>query len=128
MCKKRDPGAVVARRVNPRRDHRAVIGKNLNHRPVEEEGEERVGEIVVRADVAPCDQARIRPQDMAEPVASIKNLGRLIEQVGPLNDNQKMYLKGIVSATNSIDEQVNKLLVSAKRDLASLSVLSAQKP
>lgn len=65
--------------------------------------------------------------DMAEPVASIKNLGRLIEQVGPLNDNQKMYLKGIVSSINSIDEQVNKLLVSAKRDLASFSVLPAQR-
>jgi len=66
--------------------------------------------------------------DMAEPVASIKNLGRLIEQVGPLNDNQKMYLKGIVSSINSIDEQVNTLLVSAKRELASFSVLPAQKP
>jgi CheY-like chemotaxis protein len=66
-------------------------------------------------------------QNMAEPVATIKNLGKLMEQVGPLNNNQKMYLKGIVSAINSIDEQVNKLLVSAKRELTAFSAYPAKK-
>jgi light-regulated signal transduction histidine kinase (bacteriophytochrome) len=58
--------------------------------------------------------------DIAEPLANIKKLSQLIGQVGPLNENQKMYLKNILNDTICIDEQVNKLLDTAKRDLATV--------
>ncbi len=60
-------------------------------------------------------------QGMTEPVSSLKNLSKLIEQVGPLNDNQKMYLKRMVASINLLDDQVGKLLVSARQDLATFS-------
>jgi signal transduction histidine kinase len=57
---------------------------------------------------------------IAEPLANIKKLSQLTGQVGPLNQNQKMYLKNILNDTISIDEQVNKLLTAAKRDLSTV--------
>ena len=66
-------------------------------------------------------------QDMSEPLATIKNLGKLVEQVGPLSDNQKMYMKSILAATNTIDGQVTKLLDVAKHDLATFAATPAPK-
>jgi CheY-like chemotaxis protein len=65
--------------------------------------------------------------DLVEPLAIIKNLGTLIEQAGPLSDNQKMYMESILAATNTIDEQVTKFLDVAKHDLATFTGTSVQK-
>jgi CheY-like chemotaxis protein len=63
--------------------------------------------------------------NFADSLTTIKNLSGLIDQVGTLDQNQKMYLKSIVSATETIDGQVKKLLDMAKRGFV---VTATEKP
>ena len=46
----------------------------IHHRAVEPEAEELVGEIVVLADIAPCDGARVGAQQVAEPVGGAEKI------------------------------------------------------
>lgn len=57
-------------------------------------------------------------QNIAKPLADIKQRCQSLGQVGKLNENQKLYVTNILDSTNTIDDQVNKLLAAAKQDLA----------
>jgi GAF domain-containing protein len=57
---------------------------------------------------------------IAEPLANIKKTKSTHRAGWPAERKSKMYLKNILNDTISIDEQVNKLLTAAKRDLSTV--------
>ncbi|MFO7583270.1 MAG: response regulator [Anaerolineales bacterium] len=57
-------------------------------------------------------------QNIAKPLADIKQRCQSLGQVGKLNENQKLYVTNILDSTDTINDQVNKLLATAKQDLA----------
>ena len=56
--------------------------------------------------------------NIAKPLADIKQNCQSFGEVGKLNENQKVYIKNILNSTHTIEEQVNKLLAAAREDLA----------